>query len=129
VKGPARLLVIFVLPLVLGKALAMFLGSGAGRKLAARVGAAELATEEGIEMASRYASAGAGAISGAVSALTNKAELAAGAVPNPKALMTAAVARDTAELLLATGALVKVIGDFLKDREELRVKKLGGALR
>jgi hypothetical protein len=129
VRGPARLLVILVLPLVLGKVLQLFLGSGAGKKLTANVGMGELSTEEGIDMASKYASAGAAAVSTALTALGNKTHLATGAVPSPKSLATAAIAQDTAELLLATGALVKVVGDFLKDREELRVKKVGGALR
>jgi hypothetical protein len=129
VRGPARLLAIVVLPLILGKVLQVFLGTGAGRKLVESAGMGELGTEEGIDMATKYASAGAGAVSAALTAIGNKTQLATGAVPNANALMTAAVAQDTAELLLATGALVKVVGDFLKDREELRVRKLGGALR
>lgn len=129
VKGPARLLVILVLPMVLGKVLQLFLGSGVGKKVAANVGIGDLTTEDGIDMATKYAAAGAAAASSAATALVGKAQLATGAVPSPRSLATAAVARDTAELLLATGALVKVVGDFLKDREELRVKKLGGALR
>lgn len=128
-KGPARLLVILVLPIVLGKVLELFLSSGPGKKVAANVGVGDLTTEEGIEMAKKYAAAGAAAASTAATALAGKAQMATGAVPNPKALATSAVAQDTAELLLATGALVKVVGDFLKDREELRVKKVGGALR
>lgn len=128
-RGPARLLVVLVLPLVLGKFLQVFLGSDAGRKVTAKVGMGELSSEEGIDMAVKYASAGAAAVSTAVTALGNKAQVANGAVPNPRSLATAAIAQDTAELLLATGALVKVVGDFLKDREELRVRKLGGAFR
>jgi hypothetical protein len=129
VRGPARLVAIVVLPLILGKVLQLFLGSPPGRKLVESAGMGELGTEEGVDMATKYASAGAAAVSAAVTALGNKTQLAAGAVPNPKTLMTAAVAQDTAELLLATGALVKVVGDFLKEREELRIRKLGGALR
>lgn len=129
VRGPSRLLVVLVLPLILGKVLQIFLGSGPGKKLTKNVGLGDLSTEEGIDMATKYASAGSAALSAAVTAIGNKTQLATGAVPNPKSLATAAVAQDTAELLLATGALVKVVGDFLKEREELRIKKLGGALR
>lgn len=128
-RGPARLLVILVLPIVLGKVLGLFLSSSPGRKVATNVGMGDLTTEEGIDMAKKYAAAAGVAASTAATALMGKVQMTAGAVPNPKAVATAAVAQDTAELLLATGALVKVIGDFLKDREELRVKKLGGALR
>ena len=61
-------------------------------------------------------------------ALTKPATQATNPLPNPRNMAYSAVAQDTAELLLATGALVKVVGDFLKDREQLKVKKLGGAL-
>lgn len=128
-KGPARLLVVLVLPLIIGKVLEFFLSSGPGRKAAEKVGAGELTTTEGVEVAKKYAAAGAGAISVAATALAGRVQQAPHAVPNPKNLSYSAVAADTAELLLATGALVKVVGDFLRDREELKVRTLGGALR
>lgn len=128
-KGPARLLVILVLPIVIGKILEVFLSSAPGRKLAEKSGNGMLATEEGIDMARKYGSAGLAAATTAATALMNRASLVPDARPDPKALSFAAIAQDTAELLLATGALVKVAGDFMKDREELKVRKLGGALR
>jgi hypothetical protein len=129
VKGPARLLVILVLPLIIGKVLEVFLSSGPGRKVAEKAGVAELSTAEGVEVAKKYAAAGSAAIGTAATALAGRVQQTPHAVPNPKNLSYAAVAADTAELLLATGALVKVVGDFIRDREELKVKTLGGALR
>lgn len=128
-KGPARLAVILLLPIVIAKVLDIFLNSGAGRKLASKSGYAELTTDEGVEMAKKYTAAGAAALGTAVTALGNRAQLVPNAPPNLKRLSMAAVIQDTAELLLATGAVVKVVGDFMRDREELRVKTLGGALR
>jgi hypothetical protein len=125
VKGPARLLVVLVLPLIIGKVLELFLSSSPGKAVARKAGVAELTTEEGVEMAKKYAAAAGGAVSMAATALTKPAS---SPLPNPRNMAYSAVAQDTAELLLATGALVKVIGDFLKDREQLKVKKLGGAL-
>lgn len=127
--GPARVLVVLVLPLIIGKLLEVFLSSGAGRAAAQKVGVPELSTAEGVEVAKKYAAAGAAAFNTAATALARPVVQAPHAVPNPKAFSYAAVAQDTAELLLATGALVKVVGDFLKDREKLRVKTLGGAFR
>ena len=128
-KGPARLLVVLVLPLIIGKVLELFLSSGAGKSVARKAGVGELTTEEGIEMAKKYAAAAGGAVSLATTALTKPVAQATSPVPNPRNMSYAAIAQDTAELLLATGALVKVVGDFLKDREQLKVKRLGGALR
>jgi hypothetical protein len=129
VRGPARLLFVMVLPLVIAKVLEMFLSSSPGQKAAAKVGMGELSTEEGIEMAKKYAAAAGAAVSTAATALTQPAQRASTPLPNPRNMAYSAVAADTAELLLATGALVKVVGDFIKDREQLKVKKLGGALR
>jgi len=128
VRGPARLLIVLVLPLIVGKVLEMFLSSSPGQKAVAKVGMGELSTDEGIEMAKKYAAAAGGAVSAAAAALTKPATQASSPLPNPRNMALSAVAQDTAELLLATGALVKVVGDFLKDREQLKVKKPGGAL-
>jgi hypothetical protein len=128
VKGPARLLIVMVLPLVIGKVLELFLSSSPGKSVARKAGVAELTTDEGIEMAKRYAAAAGGAVSMAATALTKPVTQASPALPNPRNMAYSAVAQDTAELLLATGALVKVVGDFLKDREQLKVRKIGGAL-
>ena len=127
-KGPARLLVVMVLPLIIGKLLELFLSSSPGKSVARKAGVAELTTEEGIDMAKKYAAAAGGAVSMAATALTKPVTQASPPLPNPRNMAYSAVAQDTAELLLATGALVKVVGDFLKDREQLKVKKLGGGL-
>jgi hypothetical protein len=129
VKGPARLLVVLVLPMVIAKVLEIFLSSGAGKSAARKAGMGELTTDEGVEMAKKYAAAAGGAVSLAATALTKPVSQATNPLPNPRNMAYSAVAQDTAELLLATGALVKVVGDFLKDREQLKVRKLGGALR
>jgi hypothetical protein len=128
VKGPARLLVVLVLPLIIGKVLELFLSTGPGKSVARRAGVADLTPDEGIEMAKKYAAAAGGAVSAAATALTAPVVHASSPLPNPRNMALSAIAQDTAELLLATGALVKVVGDFLKDREQLKVKKMGGAL-
>ncbi|TAK24755.1 MAG: hypothetical protein EPO26_05970 [Chloroflexota bacterium] len=114
-RGPTRLLILLVLPFVIGKALETFLTSRAGRAVANRAGQPEMATEAGIEMAKQYVSASAQAATGAVSALRGERVTARrGGV--------AAIAEDTAELLLAAGAAVKIVSSFLRDRERLRAR-------
>ena len=128
-RGPARLLLILVLPLITAKFLDAFLTSKPGKKVADKIGMPELSTDEGIDMAQKYAAAGSAALSAAATALTAKVGYPVTPMgPNPKTLSWAAIASDTAELLIATGAMVKVVGDFMKDREELRVKTLAGRI-
>jgi hypothetical protein len=129
VKGPARLLVVLVLPLVIGKLLELFLSSGPGRSVAEKAGIGELTTGEGIDLAKKYASAAGAAVATAATALTSSVPQPLYPLTSAKTASYAAVAQDTAELLIATGALVKVVGDFLKDRERLRLKKLSAAFR
>lgn len=114
-RGPSRLLFLLVLPFVIGKALEMFLPSRAGRAAASRVGQPELATEAGVEMATQYLSASAQAATGAVSALRGERVTA-------RRGGAAAITEDTAELLLAAGAAVKIVSSFLRDRERLRAR-------
>lgn len=128
-RGPARLLLILALPLVIAKVLEVFLSSGAGRRLTVNRGMAELTTEEGVSMAKKYGAAAAGALGVAATALANRSEVIPDGVIEDQRVSTAAVVQDTAELLLATGALAKVVGDFLRDRERLRIRSLRGVLR
>jgi ABC-type branched-subunit amino acid transport system permease subunit len=125
-RGPARLLLILAVPLALGKFLEVFLSSKPGKALAARTGQAVLATDEGIDLAKKYAQASAVAVGTAMTALAGNVNPPLQALPNPKTMSMAAVIEDTAELLLATGAVIKVVGSFIRDKEKLRAKTLGG---
>ena len=127
-RGPARVLMVLALPIVIAKFLELFLSSRPGKALAERTGQTMLATDEGIELAKRYASAGATAIGTAAAALAGNVSPSLEALPNPRTMSMAAVLEDTAELLLATGAVVKVVGAFMRDKEKLNAKTLGGYL-
>ena len=127
-RGPARILMVLALPLVLGKFLELFLSSKPGKALAAKTGQAVLATDEGVDLAKKYAMASAAAIGTAATALAGNVNPPLQALPNPKTMSMAAVIEDTAELLLATGAVIKVVGSFIRDKEKLRAKTLGGYL-
>jgi hypothetical protein len=128
VRGPARFLIVLALPFVVAKFLELFLSSKPGKALAEKAGQAVLSTDEGIELAKKYAAAGAAAVGAASVALGGNANPPLQALPNPKTMSMAAVIEDTAELLLATGAVVKVIGAFTRDKEKLRAKTMGGYL-
>lgn len=123
-RGPARLLLALALPLVLGKFLELFLNSKPGKRLAEKAGQAVLATDEGLDLTKKYAAAGAAALGTAVTVLGGNVS----PLPNPRIMSMAAVIEDTAELLLASGAVIKVVGAFMRDREKLRAKMLGGYL-
>jgi hypothetical protein len=117
---------VLALPIVLAKFLELFLSSRPGKALTERTGQAVLSTDEGIELAKKYAAAGAAALGTASTALAGNISPPLQALPNPRTMSMAAVIEDTAELLLATGAVVKVVGAFMRDKEKLRAKTLGG---
>jgi hypothetical protein len=119
---------VLALPMVIAKFLDLFLSSRPGKALAERAGQAVLSTDEGIELAKKYAAAGATAVGAATAALRGSASAPLPALPNPRTMSMAAVLEDTAELLLATGAVVKVVGAFMRDKEKLTAKTLGGYL-
>ena len=125
-RGPARLLLVLALPVVLGKFLEMFLSSKPGKALASKTGQAVLATDEGVDLAKKYAMASAAALGTAATAFAGNVNPPLQSLPNPKTMSMAAVIEDTAELLLATGAVVKVVGSFIRDKEKLRAKTMGG---
>ena len=127
-RGPARLLIVLALPFAIAKFLDLFLSSKPGKALAERTGQAVLSTDEGIELAKKYAAAGANALGTAATALAGNVNPPVAALPNPRTMSMAAVIEDTAELLLATGAIVKVVGAFMRDKEKLRAKTFGGYL-
>jgi hypothetical protein len=113
-RGPARLLVVVLLPVIVGKLVEMYLRSRSGQAAMARVGSAELSTPAGIALARDYVGTGSAALGAAIGALSTS--------PPARAVGTSAatIALDTAELLIAAGGLVKVVGDFLRDRDRLR---------
>ena len=125
-RGPARFLIVLALPFAVAKFLELFLSSKPGKALAERTGQAVLSTDEGIELAKKYAAAAATAVGTAAAALGGNVNPPL--IPNPKTMSMAAVLEDTADLLLATGAVVKVIGGFVRDKEKLRAKTFGGYL-
>jgi hypothetical protein len=119
---------VLALPIVIAKFLDLFLSSRPGKALAEKTGQAVLSTDEGIELAKKYAAAGAAAVGTAAAALAGNVSPPLAALPNPRTMSMAAVLEDTAELLLATGAVVKVVGAFMRDKEKLKAKTLGGYL-
>jgi hypothetical protein len=119
---------VLALPVIVAKFLELFLSTRPGKALAERTGQAVLSTDEGIDLAKKYAAAGAAAVGAAVTALAGNVSPPLQALPNPRTMSMAAVLEDTAELLLATGAVVKVVGAFMRDKEKLRAKTLGGYL-
>ena len=127
-RGPARVLMVLALPIVIAKFLDLFLSSRPGKALAEKSGQAVLSTDEGIELAKKYAAAGVAAVGTAAAALAGNVSPPLPALPNPRTMSMAAVLEDTAELLLATGAVVKVVGAFMRDKEKLKAKTLGGYL-
>ena len=121
--GTVRLLLTFALPFVIGKVVELALGTSPGQKLATKSGWGELTTPDGINVASKYATAAVGALALIYTTLSArreyKGELTAGTVP---VATNAAIAVDAGEILLAVGGIVKVVGDFMQDRNTLRLK-------
>lgn len=115
-KGAYKAALIFLAPALLAKGLDLFLKSESGRKLANRTGNEVLATPEGREIAKKYTGMAVGAVGGALSA--KKIELGEGlrTIAGPKRTDWLGVAEDTAALLLATGALIKAVADFVREK-------------
>lgn len=108
---------LFIAPVAVGKALDVFLKSESGRKLAARTGNEVLVTPEGRELAKKYTGLAATAIGGALGA-KKAGELGEGlrSIKERRATDWLGIAEDTAAILLAVGALVKAVADFVREK-------------
>lgn len=113
-KSPGRALVMIVVPIVIARILTVFLTSRAGRKTLSAVGQGDLATARGAELVGRYVGPGVASVAGAVDAVR-------GDHLTEKPVTAAAIATDTAELLLAAGAVVQTFAGFLQAREKLQL--------
>ena len=119
-----RLLLTFTLPFVLGKLVEVVLGSAPGQKLAVKSGWGELTTPDGINMASKYATTAVGALALIYTTMSARQEYkGVPAIGGAPVVSNAAIAVDAGEILLAVGGVVKVVGDFLQDRNTLKAKR------
>lgn len=120
-KNLLRGVLFFIGAFALSEIARRLLTSGVGRSLADKVGRSELATPEGAGAASKEVKRAVGF----VKAITNPNPPA----PEEPALTTGprwvGIARDSAEMLLAVGAVLKVLSDFVQEDEKLRRRVLG----
>lgn len=116
-KNFLRGIAILILTWLAGEAIKKVLVSGAGRAVLNRVGHPEIATLEGAQEASKKLKQGIDL----AQTLTNPPKKAPAprvtALTGPNWLRTM---RDAAELLLATGAMLKAVADFIREDEGLR---------
>jgi hypothetical protein len=116
-----KAVLLFILPLVLSKVAQMVLSSKPGKNAVRRIGQPELATEKGVELATDYSKRVASALGVAAIGVQQKLERS----PRETAgYGWSTVMQDTAELLLATGALLRVASEFVRDKEKMRHKQL-----
>ncbi len=112
----ARAILAFLLPLLLGKAFEKYLATDSGAKLAVKLGEPALASEEGRSMVRKYAAAAATAAVGVVYSLQQRE------ARYPGRNKSEAIG-SFAELLLAGGALAKVVSDYLAEKQLLAVRR------
>lgn len=123
---PLSRLLPIVLPLVgarvIGFVLNLFLGSKAGRKTLARVDGRRLTPRENKEIAQKHASRLATSLWGA--SMVTLAQVRPGhpegdeMVKEPRKRNTADLMFNLSALLLALGAILRVVGGFLQERQE-----------
>lgn len=109
---------LFLVPIVLARFVNIVLSSRPGRKLADKAGQAELATEKGIDLAGDYAGKVAAVMTVAAASVQDKV-VRLGSEPKRERTSWSQIAHDTADLLLATGGVLKVVAEFVEDKEEL----------
>src|SRR5207247_180690 len=100
---------------VAGELVKRLLTSGPGRGALSRLGRPELATHEGAHAASKEVKRGVGFIRTLV-----QVQPAPAASPAPIGPRWVGIARDSAEMLLAAGAVLKTMADFVQEDEKLR---------
>ncbi|MBX6770712.1 MAG: hypothetical protein IRY83_03235 [Chloroflexi bacterium] len=107
----------FLLTLAIGEVIKRGLTSRPGRALLGRAGHPELATLEGASEASKKVTHG---ISSLRSLFRRPSRLAAATERPAAGAAWIRMIRDAAEMLLATGTLLKAIADFAREDERLR---------
>lgn len=112
-SGFGRSVAAFVLPLAIGRALEIALGTPWGRNLAEATGNPSLATPEGRSLVRKYSAAAAAVALGVNITFGGRRG------PGRDRLKTMG---DLSELLLAAGALIKVGVDYVHDRREVESK-------
>ncbi len=120
-KNLLRWLAFFAFSLIIGQVIKRALTSGAGRALLGRLGHPELATLEGAEAASRKVKQGIELVR-SLAPGEQKVEVPRAAEPAIPGWVRTVT--DASEMLLASGALLKAISDFVREDEQLR-RRLG----
>lgn len=120
-KNLLRGIAFFALSLVIGQIIKRALTSGAGRSLLGRVGHPELATLEGAEAASKKVKQGIELVR---SLAPGEQKVEVSRVPEPAIPGWVRTVKDASEMLLASGALLKAVSDFVREDEQLR-RRLG----
>ncbi|HUE75989.1 MAG TPA: hypothetical protein VMP10_04100 [Chloroflexota bacterium] len=116
-----KAVLLFILPLVLSKVAEMILSSKPGKNAVRRIGQPELTTEKGIDLATDYSKRAVGALGVAAIGVQQKLERS----PDDRAGFSwSNVMQDTADLLLATGGLLRISSEFVRDKEKMRRKQL-----
>jgi len=121
VKNIVRGIAFLALSWLVGTAIKKVLTSSPGRGLLGRLGHAEIGTLEGADAASKKVKQGI-----ELARSLSRPEQRAGAQVEraPTGPRWVRTLRDAAEMLLATGALLKAVSDFVREDERLR-KRFG----
>ncbi len=114
-KALRRMIFVFVASLVAAKLVDLFLSSDFGKRALRSAGHESLLTEKGTEAAKRYSKTATGLLVGTALALRSY-----GRDKNRRGSSTATTAENAAELVMAAGALAKIVSDFLHEEEEIR---------
>jgi hypothetical protein len=117
-KNILRGILFFVASFLIGELVRRLLTSGLGRSATSKVGHPELATMEGASAASKE-------VKRAVGFVKNITSPSPPPPPEPVARSGPAwvgIARDSAEMLLAAGAVLKTLSDFITEDEKLRLR-------
>lgn len=110
-----RIAIVFASSLIIAKLVDVFLISDFGKRIIRRSGFESLLTEEGTETARRYSKMAAGLLVGTF--LTLRARRHGKQVVETGLVKTA---ENAAEVVMAAGALAKIVSDFLREEEEIR---------
>lgn len=115
-KNILRGILFFIGSFLVGEVVRRLLTSAIGRTVADRVGHPELATMEGASAASKEVKRAVGFVKTITSPPpTPEPDLAASTAPR-----WVGIARDSAEMLLAAGGILKTLSDFVQEDEKLR---------
>lgn len=124
-KNLLRGLAFLIGSFVVGEVVRRLLSSGAGRAVADKLGHPELATMEGASAAGKEAKRAVGF----VKSLTNPAPAPPPSVVRPTGPYWVGIARDSAEMLLVAGSVLKTLADFVSEDEKLRRRVKVGSVR